>query len=80
MSCAGAEPLAGKLTLILPEKPTGLVALMSSCGSVLMTDHVDSSMTNVNAPPASTRLEIVRLTGVGVDTVDAAIAKAKGEA
>ena len=51
-SCAGVVPLAGIATLIFPENPTGFAALMSSCESVEMTDHADSSITNVKDPPA----------------------------
>jgi hypothetical protein len=64
-SCAGVVPLAGTATLIFPENPTGLAALMSSCASVEITDHADSSITRVNDPPARFWFAIVRLTGDG---------------
>jgi hypothetical protein len=52
--------------LMFPENPTGLFALISNSVSVDNTDHVDSSITNVNDPPARFWFVIVRLTGVGV--------------
>jgi len=33
--------------------------------SVEITDHVDSSISKVNVPAASTRLDIVKETGLG---------------
>ena len=66
LSCAGVVPLTGNPILMRPLKPTGDVALISSCGSVDITDHADSSITNVNVPSASTRLLMVNDTDVGV--------------
>jgi hypothetical protein len=65
-SSCGVLPVAGKETLMRPEKPTQSCALISSSGSELISDQVESSMTSVNVPAASLRLVIVRLTGVGV--------------
>ena len=48
-----------------PEKPTQFSALISNCGSVDITDHVDSSISKVNVPAALTRLDIVNETGEG---------------
>jgi hypothetical protein len=50
---------------MFPENPTGLAALMSNCVSFDTTDHADSSITNVNEPPARFWLAMVRLTGDG---------------
>jgi len=64
-SCAGVVPLTGNEILMRPENATGLTAEISSCASPAITDHADSSSTNVNRPLASVRLVIVSVTGAG---------------
>lgn len=69
LSSAGVVPTTGKEILSRPLKPTQFVALMSSWVSVDSTFQVDSSITIVNAPEASTLLDMVKDTGLGVETV-----------
>ena len=66
LSSAGVEPTAGNAIFNRPLNPTQSSAAMFSSGSVEITLHVDSSITIVNVPAASTRLLIVNETPVGV--------------
>ena len=47
-----------------PEKPTGSIALMSSSGSLLISDQADESITRVHTPVTPPRL--VTVSGIGV--------------
>jgi hypothetical protein len=49
-SSAGVVPLTGKESFTEPENPTGSIALMSSSGSLLIKDHAEESITNVQTP------------------------------
>lgn len=43
-------PLAGKDTLTEPENPTGLTSLIFNSISLLISDHAEESITNVQTP------------------------------